>query len=187
LSPLKRETIDLTNRVHVTGKGIAYPIDRLSRVGRGLLMERQFRDHPTVRYLQAWLLPHEGWRVCRYTPHEGVHWCDWYIDICQIEETDDRCLVTDLFLDVGVHEGKGYDLLDCDELGAALTAGLISARQAQGALDSLQYLCDLLVRYEYRMEPLLQALLDPSAEVAAAGMRQPRGKGAIGGTRGMSP
>lgn len=179
---MKRDIIDTVGRLHVTAKGFAYPIDRLERFGPYLCMGREFRDHPTVRYLTAYLFPAQGWQVCRYTPHKGAHWCDWYVDICSIAETDGRLTVTDLYLDVAVHEGRSYDLLDCDEFGEAVTSGQLALPLMRSALESLQRLADALVRHEYRMEPLLESLLHPMAAAAtrAAAVMPEKGKGALG-------
>lgn len=178
---MKRDVIHTELGMHVTAKGTSYPFDRLQRFGTAICMEREFRNHPTVRYLQAYLLPEQGWQVCKYTPHQGAHWCDWYVDICRIEEQEGNYVVTDLYLDVGVHEGKGYDLLDCDELGEALGDGHITVEMARGALDSLQRLCEALAQHNYRMERLLATCLNRGqAESAASQFLPEKGKGAVG-------
>ena len=180
---MKREIVDTERRLHITSNGGVYPIDRLEYVGEALYIEREFRDHPHVRYFQAYLLPEHGWQVCRYIPHQGAHWCDWYVDICRIEVAGARWIREDLYLDLGVHDGRGYDLLDAEELGEAVAAGELRVGDAGYALHALQRFCDRLKEFGYQVQPLLDAVLYPAAQVASA--RAPslptKGKGAVGG------
>lgn len=186
---MKRAIINPGDRTHrIVAKNQTYRIDRVEQIGTCLYFGRPFVDHPSVRYFEAWLLPEHGWQVCRYTPHAGAHWCDWYVDICRIEMRDGAYHVTDLYLDVAVHDGKRYEMLDGDEFGEAIAVGDVTPGVACYALDAMQRLCHALAQVDCRMQPLLEAALYPeSAQAGALGaaVASRRGKGACGGSSGL--
>jgi predicted RNA-binding protein associated with RNAse of E/G family len=184
---MKRCVIDPRARQHRFNNGYSYAITRLEQRGDMLYFERPFVNHPHIQEFRAYLVPAEGWQICQYVPHQGKHWCDWYVDICRITVEPEGWVMDDLFVDLGVHEGRGYDLLDTDELADALERGEISAADAAYALRSTQRLVEALAATGYAMQPLLAGLIAGSAaaEVASAGtganVRLPaKGRGAVG-------
>lgn len=186
---MKRCVIDPATRQHRFNNGYAYAIGRLERYGEILYFERPFVNHAAIRELRAYLVPAEGWQICQYIPHQGTHWCDWYVDICRITVSAEGWVMDDLFLDLGVHDGKGYDLLDADELADALASGEISTAEAMYALRSTQRLAEALAATGYLMQPLVAGLLAGTAasEVASTdGAGAPirrlpaKGRGALG-------
>jgi predicted RNA-binding protein associated with RNAse of E/G family len=87
-------------------------------------------------------------------------WCDWYIDIVRAFREGSKWNVTDLYMDVGVHEGLAYTLKDVDEVGEALTERLITRQDAAYILHALHDVTHDLRDKGYSGAALLGAYLD---------------------------
>jgi len=138
--------------------GAVYPLEQLAVHGGALYYGRVFANHPQVCYHERWLLPAQGWVVNRFRtlPQLPPFWCDWYIDLDSTEVDGDRWLVADRFLDVGVHEGRGYEVLDADELAGGIEQHEITLAESLQALRDLSALCTALPSLGFSGAALLQ-------------------------------
>ncbi len=176
---MKREIVNVQQKLHIAQYGHCFPITETRSLGGGnLFIDRPFVDHPTCKRLQMHLLPAWGWQVCRYLDarnRETGLW-DWYVDIARIEDKRGNLIVNDLYLDVGVHEGRSYQVLDLDEFSAALAVGEISPTDSRWALESLHRLVELLAAHGFQMEKVLALALErsPATAMSAASSRHAR-------------
>lgn len=174
---MKREIVNVQQKLHIAQYGACFPIGEVRALGGGnLFVDRPFLDHPTCRRLQIHLLPAWGWQVCRYLDAEGreVGAWNWYVDIARIEEKRGNLIVNDLYLDVGVHEGRAYQVLDLDEFSVALAVGELSPADTRWALDSLHRLVELLGAHGYQMGQVLAHALAHPPGAAPAPVRNGR-------------
>ncbi|RIH81862.1 hypothetical protein Mterra_02935 [Calidithermus terrae] len=152
----KVQTHDLATRTHTVKAG-TFPVRVYLEHPHGLYVERPFYDHPLYRYWQAHILPGPGWQVCRFTPHQGEHWCEYYVDIVSVRREGSVWSVQDLYLDLGVTRERAVRVLDTEELFAALEAGLISHRQAAWATAALHGLINALAEHGNDLPAMLRA------------------------------
>ncbi|MGH3620811.1 MAG: DUF402 domain-containing protein [Sciscionella sp.] len=118
-------------------KGYLRAVDEYRVEPFGLYMARPMIGHPTLAYVESWLLPDLNLRVTDFRFHPGAERDqDFYLDIAKIEpgETVWRCV--DLYLDIVVRQGRGLKVLDGDELLAATGAGLLDAPTAASAMET---------------------------------------------------
>jgi predicted RNA-binding protein associated with RNAse of E/G family len=74
-------------------------------------------------------------------------------------DVEGRCWRTeDHYLDLVVRPGRGVEVLDTDELLAAVLAGLLDRSVAQQALATTYRVLDGLARHGYRLERWLSTL-----------------------------
>ncbi|MGO3753791.1 DUF402 domain-containing protein [Corynebacterium variabile] len=146
--PPKVETFDTASNVNIDPKGFTRPVDRWDGDSAALYMARP-SDHPRFGYLESWLLPALDLRVNRFhfrngTGHGPYPGQELYVDIALVDppaSTDDTVWrTTDLYIDLVTYAGGRWELLDLDELGDALTAGLLDAETTHRALSSAQEL-----------------------------------------------
>lgn len=135
IHPPKIERFDLTASTNTDPKGFVRAVQEYRVEPFGLYMAREVVDHPRLAYLESWLLPGLGIRANDFWHHPGDQreW-DTYIDIVDITVAGAVWTTVDHYLDIGLRTGRGLDVLDVDELTAALLAGLIDADTAEGAL-----------------------------------------------------
>jgi uncharacterized protein DUF402 len=102
-----------------------------------ILPAYQVPGHPTVdRY---YVLLDEGIQLTRTQTFDGPVKGWWYVDVVEVEHTDQGLIVHDLYVDFLVPPGaERYHVLDLDELGDALTQGKITAVQCATALTRTQ-------------------------------------------------
>ncbi|MBB6097048.1 hypothetical protein HNR42_000462 [Deinobacterium chartae] len=151
---IKTERHETSAYRHHTNTGVRR-VEEYRVHNAGLFVARPFEDHPNIRYWQAHLLPEQGLVVCRYTPHEGRWWCDYYIDIARIHREGDTWAVRDLYLDVAVFEGRAAQILDTDEFRAACCGGLLPPEEAMWAVETAHGLINGLACHSYRLEAWL--------------------------------
>lgn len=139
--------------------GETFPLERLELSDGALYYGRTFGDHPSICYHERWLLPAQGWVINRFTPYpdKPPFWCDWYVDIDRVESSGDTWRVDDCFLDIGIHEGRGYEVLDADELADGIEQEEIALVEALAALRSLNALCVALPQLGFSGPALLEA------------------------------
>ncbi|WP_426718206.1 DUF402 domain-containing protein [Corynebacterium auriscanis] len=146
LHPIKTETFDIANQINIDPKGNQRHVDRYE-VNNGCLYMGRVADHPDFSYLESWLLPEHNLRVSRFHFREGFKPSqELYVDIALItqESTHDSAVWTtrDLYVDLVSHNDGTWDLLDLDELGAAVESGYITAKEAATALITTQSAID---------------------------------------------
>lgn len=131
-------------------------VDTYNETKFGLYMARG-ADHPQFGYLESWLLPDLSLRVSIFHYRPGYERPqDYYIDIVDISKVDiskqDAVSPTipqsvstetthtwhtrDLYVDIVSLTGQQVDVLDIDELAEATAEGLISAEDAEHAIEA---------------------------------------------------
>ena len=162
MKPPNSYTVDISTQRFTSTKGEDYRVQRWAAHGTDLYFVRPY-VRQKVRYTRhTWVYPARGITVSKMIPPEGhpPFWCDWYIDIVRAERGGSRWTVTDLYMDVGVHEGRAYTLKDVDEVGAALVERLISRADAAYILHALHDVTHDLKDNGYSGVALLGAYLD---------------------------
>jgi len=136
LHPIKEETFDTTDRVNVDPKGYLREVDTYRVTDFGLYMARG-ANHPKFGYLESWLLPQLGLRANIFHFREGVNQRqDYYFDVADINVDGAVWSTRDLYVDLISVTGEPIDVQDIDELAAATSAGLITAEDAERAIDT---------------------------------------------------
>lgn len=152
-----RTIINLDARVvHTRLAGLAVPVDRLESAADAIFFARPMPGSATLTYQQCWVLPVRGWVISKFTfAPDRVPDCDWYIDIDAAQPTASGWILRDRYLDLLVHDGRGYDLDDAGEFADALAAGDINQTDALAALRDLDAACKALRRHRYSCAALL--------------------------------
>ena len=138
IHPPKRETFDLTARTNTDPKGFVRTVEVFTLRPWGLYMARPTPGRAQFHYLESWLLPALNLRVSvfHWNPgHERDQ--DFYLDVAQITVDDadgGRWCTEDHYVDLVVRTGERTELLDVDELLAALQMGLLTPEQAEQAI-----------------------------------------------------
>lgn len=135
LHPVKQETFDTAANINTDPKGFLREVDTFLVTDFGLYMARG-ANHPEFGYLESWLLPELGLRANIFHYREGAEReQDFYFDIADIDVDGDVWSTRDLYVDLVSLTGNPIDVLDIDELAAATSAGLITAEDAEKAMD----------------------------------------------------
>lgn len=147
LHPVKQETFNTVSNVNVDPKGFLREVDTYRETDFGLYMARG-ANHPRFGYLESWLLPKLGLRANIFHFREGVDARqDFYFDVADIDNTDGVWTTRDLYVDLVSNTGEPIDVLDIDELAAATSAGLISAEEAERAMERTLTAVEGITRY----------------------------------------
>ncbi|MBO0841411.1 MAG: DUF402 domain-containing protein, partial [Sciscionella sp.] len=130
--PPKVERFDVDAMTNTDPKGFVRAVDEYRVESFGLYVARPMVGHPTMRYLESWLLPELNLRVTDFwfrAGHERDQ--DFYLDVATIDTDTDtdtggaakrHWRSVDHYLDLVLRTGRDLDVLDTDELLAALTA-----------------------------------------------------------------
>lgn len=135
IHPPKRETFDIPARTNTDPKGVVRTVDVYTVRSWGLYMARPTPGRPQFHYLESWLLPSLGLRatVFHFNPgHEKVQ--DVYLDVGEYTAGPDTWYGVDHYVDLVTHRGVGTDVLDVDELMAAVADGQLAAPVAERAV-----------------------------------------------------
>ncbi|MCK7642912.1 DUF402 domain-containing protein [Corynebacterium sp. CCM 8835] len=137
LHPVKHESFDIDGGTNTDPKGFIREVDTYRSTDFGLYMARG-ANHPRFGYLETWLLPGLGLRVNIFHFRDGVDvHQDFYVDVAEITVgTDGTWRTRDLYVDLVSVTGEPVEVMDIDELAAATSAGLISAEDAETAIDT---------------------------------------------------
>jgi len=155
-------TVDTVRQRYTSAKGEDYRLRRWAAHGQDLYFERPYVKGGVRYQRHVWVYPARGITVSKMIPpadHEPF-WCDWYIDIVRAGRDGPRWKVTDLYLDVAVHEGRAYTLKDVDEVGTALIERLISREDCAFILHAMHDITHDLKDNGYSGVALLGAYLD---------------------------
>lgn len=137
LHPVKQETFSTKSQINVDPKGFNRTVDTFEETSFGLYMARG-ANHPRFGYLESWLLPELGLRANVFHYRDGVQDVeDLYIDVVDIDVDEEGNWITrDLYVDLIWNNGQPVEVTDIDELAAATSAGLISADDAERAIET---------------------------------------------------
>ena len=153
IHPPKVELFDLAAMTNTDPKGIVRTVREYRAEPFGLYLARDVVNHRSIEALESWLLPEIGLRITdRFYRSEHKREDHFHIDVVRIE-VDASCWRTeDHYLDLVVRPGRGVDVLDTDELLAAVLAGLLDPATAQAALTTTYRTLEGLARHGYRLE-----------------------------------
>lgn len=147
LHPAKQETFDTAARTNTDPKGFLREVDTFKVTDFGLYMARG-ANHPEFGYLESWLLPELGLRANIFHWREGAgHEHDFYFDVADIDVDGDVWRTRDLYVDLVSLTGNPIEVLDIDELAAATSSGLITAEDAEKAIDVTLTAVDGITRH----------------------------------------
>ncbi|WP_115944668.1 DUF402 domain-containing protein [Amycolatopsis thermalba] len=152
IHPPKIETFDVANRTNTDPKGIARAVEEYRVEPFGLYLARPTPGRAQFHYLESWVLPGLGLRLTDYwfrPGHERDQ--DFYLDVVSVERDGATWRTTDWYLDLVVREGELADVLDTDELLAAARAGLLTAGEAERALEITFDAVNGLAAHGYRV------------------------------------
>lgn len=159
IHPPKVEHFDLEAMTNTDPKGVVRAVDEYRLEPFGLHLVRDMVDHPRIRAIESWLLPQLNLRVTDFFFHPGHERDqDFYLDVVTVEVGDRRWRTEDHYLDLVVRTGREVEVLDTDELLAAVTAGLLDRTVAQQALHTAFAAVDGLARHGYRLDRWLASL-----------------------------
>ncbi|MBE1464022.1 DUF402 domain-containing protein [Kibdelosporangium phytohabitans] len=163
----KVELFDVKAMENIDPKGFRRTVDEYRLEHFGLFMARKMDGHPKLAYIESWLLPDPGLRVTRWHRHPGTpRGEDVYIDLVEVDtEFGARTgahgpvwRMVDIYLDIHVHTGDRLEVVDTDELLAALNARMIDAETAQRALERTYRTVDGITRHGYDTDAWLASL-----------------------------
>lgn len=153
----KRELFDLDAATNTDPKGFVRDVDRWALHDNALYMARP-ADHPRFGYLESLLIPHLDLRVNRFHFRDGhggrFPGQDLYVDIALVDDdhtgggTRRVWSTTDLYIDLVTYAAGRWEILDLEELGAALLAGYIDNHTTSRALTAAQRLVDGMLDHD---------------------------------------
>lgn len=155
IHPPKVELFDVAAMVNTDPKGFRRAVDEYRTTDFGLYMARPMHGHPQLAYIESWLLPEFGLRVSKWRPRPGRVREDFYIDLVDIDPDFGRRTGTsvwrmvDVYLDILVYTGDRLEVLDTNELLAALECGLIASGTAQRAFERTFRTVEGITRHGY--------------------------------------
>jgi predicted RNA-binding protein associated with RNAse of E/G family len=156
IHPPKIEFFDLRKMTNTDPKGFVREVDRYRVEPFGLYLARPVVNHPRMRYLESWLLPELNLRISDWHFHPGHERDqDFYIDIALVDEQTTCWRSVDLYLDIVLRIGRGLDVLDSDELVAAIDSGLLDRSTGQRALETAFAATNGLAKHGYRLDSWL--------------------------------
>lgn len=136
LHPVKQETFDTEARINIDPKGFHRAVDTYQETDFGLYMARG-ADHPEFGYLESWLIPSLRLRINIFHYRKGAEReQDFYADVVDITKEGAMWRTRDLYVDLICNIGKPVDVWDIDELSAATAAGILSAEDAEKAIEA---------------------------------------------------
>jgi hypothetical protein len=162
---MKQTVIDMEKRTeHHLLSGSTFHIDRrLERRHGAIWLDRSYTRHPSIARGRSLLLPQQHLWVMFWEGHAAPHPYRCYMHMAQIFDRGDSVVVDDLYLDVVVLAGGGWQLLDVDEFRQALAVGELSHDQVQAALLGLENACRLVQESSGDVERHLHRLLAKAA------------------------
>lgn len=116
----------------------------------GLYMARPTPGRAQFHYLESWLLPALGLRASIFHFNPGYERDqDYYLDVGRFSVVGEVWTAEDHYLDLVVRTGRDVELIDVDELLAAVHQGLLSAEAAELAVQTAASAIDGLARNDY--------------------------------------
>lgn len=159
LHPPKVEVFDPAARTNVDPKGIVREVEEYREEPFGLYLARPAPGRAQFRYLESWLLPELGLRITDFwfnPGHERDQ--DFYLDVVRIDRDGPRWVATDLYLDLVLKDKVSVRVIDTDELLAATAQGLLSAQEAEKALEITYTTVEGLALHGYDLDAWLSTV-----------------------------
>lgn len=146
LHPVKQETFHVSELTNTDPKGFLRKVDSYHATDFGLYMARG-ANHPEFGYLESWLLPSLSLRVNKFHYRSGFErHQDYYFDVAAITRSDDAWTTRDFYVDLISVTGEPVEVVDIDELAAATSAGIITAEEAEKAIETTLTAVDGITR-----------------------------------------
>ncbi|MEJ5997131.1 DUF402 domain-containing protein [Corynebacterium sp. H130] len=146
LHPVKQETFNVSTAINVDPKGFERKVDTYTVADFGLYMARG-ANHPEFGYLESWLLPELSLRVSKFHYRPGFERTqDFYFDVAAITHDSDVWTTRDFYVDLVSLTGDPVEVVDIDELAAATSAGIITAEEAEKAIETTLTAVDGITR-----------------------------------------
>ncbi|MET9018911.1 DUF402 domain-containing protein [Actinopolymorpha sp. NPDC004070] len=137
IPPPHVETYDVAAGINVDREGTSRPLDAWRVTDFGLYFSRPVTGHPTIGWVQSWILPGLGVRVSDFRAHRGlVRTENHYVDVMATTVRGQVWRTVDHYLDILVRTGVDARVVDSDEFVAAVRAGLLGQADAERALES---------------------------------------------------
>ncbi|MDT5337754.1 MAG: uncharacterized protein QOD90_3259 [Mycobacterium sp.] len=116
----------------------------------GLYMARPTPGRAQFHYLESWLLPSLSLRVSVFHFSPGYERDqDFYLDVGPITIDGDVWHAEDHYLDLVLRTGSSVELIDVDELFAAVQQGLLTTETASLAIQTAVGAIEGLARHDY--------------------------------------
>ncbi|GLY38782.1 hypothetical protein Amsp01_048060 [Amycolatopsis sp. NBRC 101858] len=150
LHPPKVEIFDPAERANTDPKGIRREVDEYREEPFGLYLARPTPGRAQFHYLESWLVPGLGLRFTDFwfSPgHERDQ--DFYLDVVRVRRDGPRWVATDLYVDLVLKDKLSLRVIDTDELLEAHAAGLVTAEDAQFALETTYAAVEGLAAHGY--------------------------------------
>lgn len=146
LHAVKKETFHVADKTNVDPKGFLRQVDIYKETDFGLYMARG-ANHPQFGYLESWLLPALSLRVSRFHYRPGFERPqDYYFDVAAITRDNGVWTTRDFYIDLISLTGTPVEVVDIDELAAATSAGIITAEEAEKAIETTLTAVDGMTR-----------------------------------------
>ena len=137
IHPPHVETYDAVAGTNVDRDGTCRSLDTWRVTDFGLYFSRPVTGHPTIGWVQSWILPGLGLRVSDFRAHPGlVRSEDHYVDVMATSVEGPVWRTVDHYLDILVRTGEYARMVDFDEFVAAVRAGLLDPADAERALEA---------------------------------------------------
>ncbi|MDQ7805627.1 DUF402 domain-containing protein [Amycolatopsis sp. A133] len=159
LHPPKIEVFDPAARVNIDPKGIHREVEEFREEPFGLYLARPTPGRAQFHYLESWLVPRLGLRFTDFwfSPgHERDQ--DFYLDVVRVRRDGPRWIATDLYVDIVLKDKLSLRVIDTDELLEAHAAGLVTAEDAQYALETTYAAVEGLAAHGYDLTAWLATL-----------------------------
>lgn len=150
LHPPKVEIFDPAERVNIDPKGIRREVEEYREEPFGLYLARPAPGRAQFHYLESWLLPELGLRVTDFwfSPgHERDQ--DFYLDVVRVRRDGTHWVATDLYVDIVLKDKLSLRVIDTDELLDARKAELVTADEAESALETTYAAVEGLASHGY--------------------------------------
>ncbi|MGK2866456.1 MAG: DUF402 domain-containing protein [Mycobacterium sp.] len=153
MHPPKRESFDLRARTNTDPKGIVRDVEVFTLLPWGLYVARPTPGRAQFHYLESWLLPAFNLRVTVFHFNPGYELDqDFYLDIGLYTAGPDVWVSEDHYLDLVLRTGRDVDLIDIDELLAAVREGLLDPAAAERAIATAVATVDGLAAHNYDVD-----------------------------------
>ena len=150
LHPPKVEIFDPAARTNIDPKGVRREVEEYREEPFGLYLARPAPGRAQFHYLESWLLPELGLRVTDFwfSPgHERDQ--DFYLDVVRVNRDGPRWIATDLYVDIVLKDKLSLRVIDSDELLDARKADLVTADEAEFALETTYAAVEGLASHGY--------------------------------------
>jgi hypothetical protein len=158
LHPPKVEIFDPAARTNIDPKGVSREVEEFREEPFGLYLARPAPGRAQFHYLESWLLPELGLRVTDFwfSPgHERDQ--DFYLDVVRVRRDGTHWVATDLYVDIVLKDKLSLRVIDTDELLDARKADLVTAEEAEFALDITYAAVEGLASHGYDLAAWLAA------------------------------